>query len=398
VDDRLRWGTEDDREALWRLYQQGFGVPDRGRERWIGRLVPERALVVDGAHGELAAAAQIRSFHQAFGGRAVPLAGYSPVAVAAEHRGRGLAKAVMVGHYADLRDRGEVIAGLFPASVALYRSVGFEVAGSYVQRRVPAAHLAAIAVPAGVEVRRGSADDVAAVHRCYGRLALEIDGSMLRTPDAFAARLPPDLADTYLYVVDDPATPGELAGYALYRHGTARPPYDYSVVVAEVHADSPDRRRALWRVVGSSGTQAPVVEMIGPAEDPLWLLVGAADPEAVRSEIRWMLRLIDAPGAVAARGWNPTVRGSVDLAVTDEHAPWNAGRWRLTVEDGEGRLEPGGEGTVAVSIQGLSCWWSGYLDAHALARAGLVETPDPRALATFAGLGVGSPPTLVDFY
>ncbi len=398
MDRPIRPATADDLPGLWRLFQQGFGVRDRDQQRWIDGLDPDRAVVIDGDHGGLAAASHIRPFAQVFGGRAVPLAGYSPVAVAPEYRNQGLARAVMVGQYPDLRERGEVVAGLFPASVALYRSVGFEVAGSYVQRRIAAAHLSTLEPAPGVEVRRGSPADVGAVRRCYGRLAMAIDGALLRSDAWFARRIPDDLADTVLYVIDDPATKDEVAGYAAYRYGSARAPYDYSVIVAEVHADTPEGLRALWRVVGSSGTQAPDVEVLGPAEEPLWLLLGATDPTAVRTEIRWMLRLIDAPAAVAARGWNPTVRGSVDIEVFDGQAPWNAGRWRLTVEGGQARLEKGGAGTVEVSIQGPSCWWAGYMGGRALARAGLVGSADGQALATFDGLGATSPPILVDFY
>ena len=65
-----------------------------------------------------------------------------------------------------------------------------------------------------------------------------IDGAVTRTEAWWARRLPPDLADTVLYVVDDPGRPGELRGYGSYRHGTARPPYDYSVVVAEVQGSA----------------------------------------------------------------------------------------------------------------------------------------------------------------
>jgi predicted acetyltransferase len=398
VDPELRTGAPEDLDGIWEVFRLGFGATDADRDRWVESLDPARALVVDGPRGEIAAASHIRPFRQWFGGRAVPLAGYSPVAVLPEHRGRGLGRAVTAGPFADLRERGEVIAGLFPASVELYRSVGFELAGSYVHRRLPAAHLAALRPGGAVDLRRGTVDDVAAVHRCYDRLARRTDGPITRDEAWWARRLPPDLAGTVCYVVDDPATPGELAGYAAYRHGPGRPPYDYAVVVSEVLAADPDVLRALWRVVGSSGSQAPQVDVIGPGEDPLFLLVGASDPRAVRSEIRWMLRLVDAAGAVAARGWNPTATGRVDLEVVDEHAPWNAGRWQLEVDGGAGRLAPGGDGTVEVTIQGLSSWWSGYAGARTLAATGHLRTADPAALAVLDGLGAASPPTLVDFY
>lgn len=388
----------DDLPGMGECFRLGFGASEAERERWIRGLDPDRAVVVRGDGGQVAAAAHIRPFEQWFGGRAVPLAGYSPVAVLPEHRGKGWGRAVTAGLFPDLRDRGEVIAGLFPASVELYRSVGFELAGSYVMRRIPAAHLAAVRPAGAAEVRRGTAGDVAAVHRCYERLAPRVDGSVTRTPSWWARRLPPDLADTVLYVVDDPTRPGELRGYGSYRHGKAEFPYDYSVVVSEVRAADGDALRALWRVIGSSGSQAPEVEVIGPADDDLFLLVGAADPLAVRSEIRWMLRLVDAAGAVAARGWRPGLRGAVDLEIADEEAPWNAGRWRLEVDDGQATLVPGGAGAVQLGIGALSSWWAGYARAGTLAATGLLHAPDDAALMSFDALGATSPPTLVDFY
>lgn len=398
MDDGLRFATPEDLDGIWEVFRLGFGVKDADREQWRSNLDPTRALVADDGRGGVAAASHIRRFDQWFGGRAVALAGYSPVAVLPQHRGRGLGRAVTAGHFADLRDRGEVIAGLFPASVQLYRSVGFELAGSYVHRRMPARHLAALRPAAPVEVRMGTTADLAAIHRCYDRLARRTDGPLVRNDGWWAHRLPADLAEAACFVIDHPTVEGELDGYAAYRHGPGRAPYDYSIVVSEVQAASPDGLRALWRVVGSSGSQAPDVDIIGPGEDPLFLLLGGADPTAVRSEIRWMLRLVDAAGAVAARGWNPTARGRVDLAVSDDEAPWNAGRWQLEVADGEGWMTPGGDGTVEVTIGGLSSWWSGYASARTLATTGHLRSGDPAALATFDGLGASVAPTLVDFY
>lgn len=394
----MRWGTPDDLDGLWDLFKTSFGAAERSRDEWLDGLDPARALIVDGPLGEVAAASHIRPFTQWFGGRAVPLAGFSPVAVLPEFRGAGLGKAVTAGQYADLKERGEVISGLFPASLALYRAVGFECAGSYVHRRFPANDLARIRPRHPVDVRRGTAADVPAVHRCHAAAAPGRDGTVDRSTAWWDRRLPPDLAETMLYVVDDPASPGELLGYAAYRHGRARAPYDYSVVVSEVLSDDPEVVRALWRVVASSGSQAPDLAVIGPAEDDLFLLADHAAPDVVRSEIRWMLRLIDVPGAVAARGWPDGAGGRVDLALVDEHAPWNNGTWVLEVADGHASLTPGGDATVEASIGGFSSWWSGYASATKLARTGHLRTPDRRALATMDHLLPPSPPVLPDFY
>ncbi len=394
----VRFGTDEDLDGLWEVFKLGFGAAERRRDEWLDGVDPARALIIEGPRGEVAAASHIRRFDQWFGGRAVPLAGYSPVAVLPEFRGQGMAKAVVAGQYADLHERGEVIAGLFPASLALYRSVGFELAGSYVLRRFPAAEVGKLRPGRGVEVRRGTLDDIGAVHRCHEAAGPGRDGLLRRDLGWWERRLPPDLADVVLYVVDDPHRPGELAGYAIYRHGPGPRPYDYTVLVTEVLADDPDVIRALWRVVGSSSSQAPWLEVVGPAEDDLLLLLANADPLAVRNEIRWMLRVVDLPGAVAARGWPSTARGRIDLEVIDEHAPWNAGRWVVEVADGQATARPGGVGTVQAPIGGLSSWWAGYAPATRLARLGLLHSTDYAALAALDHLLPAVPPVLPDFY
>ena len=335
-----------------------FGLNPHDRDRWMAAVDAERCVVADGPRGTIAAASHVRPFGQWFGGRPVGLGGYSPVAVAPEFRGRGLAQAIIVGHYDDLRQRGEVIAGLFPAAVSLYRKVGFDLAGSYVRRTVPAALFADLPRATDVPVRRGEAGDRAAIIRCYERLAGRTDGSLVRDEHLWRGRLPDDLAGVEVFVVDATGRPGEVDGYAMYRMTPTDPPADYSVTVSEVVADTADQQRALWRVVGSSGSQAPDVHVIGPAEDPLFLMLGGAAATSVRTEIRWMSRLVDLPAAVAARGWNPTVSGRVHLQVRDAHASWNDGRWVVEIDGGEGRVTAGGDGTVAVGIGGLSTWWS----------------------------------------
>lgn len=394
----VRRGRPDDALGTWEVFRTCFGAQPNEREHWLEHWDAERSMVIDGPHGEIAAMTHIRPFEQWFGGRAVPLGGYSPVGVLPQHRNRGWGRAVCEAQLPDLRDRGEVIAGLFPASLAFYRSLGFECAGSYVHRRFPVADLASIRPRRPVEVRRGAPSDVEAVHRCHAAAAPQRDGSLSRSARWWSHLLDPQLVGIELYVVDDPASPGELAGYAAYRHRRARAPYDYAIAVLEVLAEDPDVLRALWRVVASSGTQAPEVDVIGPAEDDLFLLADAASPDVVRSEIRWMLRLVDLPAAMAARGWPSTARGRIELAVADAQAPWNDGRWVLEVDGGEARATPGGAGHVEVTIGALSSWWAGYADPRRLARTGSLRCTDAASMRTMAELLPACPPVLPDFY
>ena len=304
-----RFATAEDLPSIWDVFVRSFDFPPDRFQEWLLDPGPDRVLGTFDEHGRAVAGSRLVAFGQWYGGRRVPMAGYSPVAVTPEHRGRGLGRAVTAGQYADMRDRGEVAAGLFPSSVALYRSVGFELAGGYVERRIPSAHLASISGGPDVVIRPGGPEDVAGARACYDRIAQPRHGHLDRPEEMWRRKVPADLTGMHLYVVDDASTVPAIAGYAIYRHVKTRPPYDYAVHLVELMADDPAISAALWRLVGSSGTQAPHVIVVGPPDDPVYLQLPIADPVAVQSEISWMVRLIDVAGAIAARGYRRSAAG-----------------------------------------------------------------------------------------
>ena len=76
---------------------------------------------------------------------------------------------------------------------------------------------------------------------------------------------------------------------------------------------------------------------VGPA-DAFWRLTRERDAGVHRRSM-WMLRVIDAPAAIAARGFPAAVSLIVPLAINDNARPANSGRWTLTVTDGRGVLD-----------------------------------------------------------
>jgi predicted acetyltransferase len=111
-----------------------------------------------------------------------------------------------------------------------------------------------------------------------------------------------------------------------------------------------------------------------------------------------MLRVVDAPGAVAARGFPPAVRATVDLEIADRQCDWNAGRWQLTVEEGYATLAKGGDGDVSLTINAFSALYSGYASATTLRQAGMLTGGDARALSDLTAAFSGPTPSIVDFY
>ena len=59
-----------------------------------------------------------------------------------------------------------------------------------------------------------------------------------------------------------------------------------------------------------------------------------ADDATVIRRSMWMLRVVDLPAAIAARGFPAVVSVSVPLRVSDQVCPRNAGSWQLTVTSG----------------------------------------------------------------
>jgi predicted acetyltransferase len=389
--------TEDEWRECHRIGARAFNGPltREAEDEWLPRAHRDRCLAVF-VGDEMAAWSQVRPFGAFFGGRRVPLGGYSPVATAPEHRGHGYGSLITAAQFPHLRERGEVVAGLYPAQTQLYRGNGFELGGVMAFQTFPTRSLHKLRPRGDVPIRRGTADDVPAVKACYRRFAATQQGWLDR-PDVWWDNrvLPVDkLHEQHLYVVDGAG--GDLAGYVRYGHRAAKP-FGYTIEVHEVCAEDPDVALALWRLVGSSSTQAERVQVSGPAEHPLLLVLADQDLETT-NEIRWMVRVIDAAPAIAARGFPPAVRASVDLDLTDRQCDWNAGRWRLTVEDGAGRLEKGGDGDVSLSINALSCLYSGYASANTLRQTGLIGAGSPRSLADLSAAFAGPTPTIADFY
>ena len=110
------------RHAL--LASQAFLVRPRDFDPEQPQVDDERVHVAR-LDGQLAACLTVLPFGQWFGGRRVPTGGVASVAVAPELRGRGVARALLSQALVAMRERGEVLSGLYPTTARLYRSMGW---------------------------------------------------------------------------------------------------------------------------------------------------------------------------------------------------------------------------------------------------------------------------------
>lgn len=363
----VRPPRDADDEQIYEVARLAFGGPREPEPRslwsnqkgWHG-LVAE----VDGRIGGIMKA---REYQQFFGGVAVPMGGLASVAVAPAGRGQGVANALIDAIMPEMRDRGQCVSALYPSVPPLYRGRGWEQTGNYERVTLRPELFALLPKPAErLVMRRATEEHLPALHDCYLRFAATVDGMLDRSTAAFQLEKLLELDIIEVAVREDGTVRGYLTG--------ERPEGD-KITIHDLVAD--DRDTALGLFANLARWDGILTEISLRINDPAWwqLLMTLPVVHDVRNH-PWMLRVVDLPAAVAARGWPVAAYlapVSVDIEVIDEHAPWQAGRHRLVADGGKVVCEPGGEGTVRLQARALGPWYAGSADTAMLRRGGLLD-------------------------
>jgi predicted acetyltransferase len=328
----------DDLDAQLDLAERAFGVKGpKERDDWrqtASGLIAQRRCLGAFAGNRPAGGAMFHDMRQWWCGRAVPMAGVASVRVAPEDRGRGIGRQLMTALLAEMAAAGYPLSVLYPATMPLYRSLGWEIAGGRHTAVIPGRSLFRIMPPdpavaqaeSGLPaLRRAGPGDVETVIAVIGRVhEAARDCGPITWDAATVGRWLAD-PDIYAYLSDD--------GFLVYRwdHGNT------DLVVEGAEAVSPATVRAFWTHLGGYGSIAEkVYARVGPA-DAFWWLPRERDAD-LEHRWMWMLRVIDAPVAIAARGFPAAVSVTVPLLIADQACPANSGRWDLTVAAGKGSL------------------------------------------------------------
>ncbi|MDI1463867.1 GNAT family N-acetyltransferase [Catellatospora sp. KI3] len=388
--------TAQDQKQAWDLGSLAFGYHDQPMpEGWVSDSPGRYTLGAFDGSGRLVAKAVDRTQEQWFGGRAVPTSGVAGVATAPELRGRGLGRLVLTGLLAYARERGAVISTLFDTTPLPYRALGWEEVGSLDYHRFPTRVLASVRPDPAVTLRPAVEADLPAIQDVYRRTARTGTGMMERSGPLFRATPAEVLADYHGITVAVGAS-GAVEGYASWDRG---PGYDSGgkLTVDDLIGLTPGATATLLAMFGGWASVAPVTVYRLAVADPARALLAKVDSK-VESSQPWMLRVVDAPGAVAARGWSRFVSGEVDLELVDAECPWHAGAHRLVVDKGEARLEPGGAGTVRLTPRGMAAWYAGAATPDQLRRSGHLSGGTPDTDTFLQTATAGPVPTLHDYF
>jgi predicted acetyltransferase len=388
----VRTARDDDVEAFAELRAQCYGAAPRRVASWAADVraasLTDRVLLAF-ERGELVGGLAVWPFGQFWHGRPVPTGGVGTVVVRPESRSRGVARALLDAACNVMRERGEVISILGPATMPVYRGAGWEMAGDHGLRAVPTETLAGLP-PTDLRERRATEADHDAIKRVYLRAARARDGMLARPAAIWASRLAP-APGRYCYVVE---RGNALVGYVVYSQHKREPMHGYHLTVEDIGATDWEAEATLWRHLGAHRAQAAEVMTDAPTD----ALEFHFPEQRIRDlwKQHWMLRLVDVPGAIKARGFSTAVKASVPISVSDPRIPANSGEWTLDIADGHAELSRGHTAGVAVTINAFAALYSGFRSARQLAAAGLVRDATPEHLDALDGAFAGPRAVLND--
>ncbi|MGC4109269.1 MAG: GNAT family N-acetyltransferase [Nocardioides sp.] len=321
-------------------------------------------------------------------GRAVPVAGLTWVGVHPDQRRRGVLSAMMRHHFEQTRSEGVHLSVLHASEAGIYGRQGYGLASW--ELTVEAGRGTTFTAPhledeaAAITTRLATVDDDGMAER---RRRVDLD--MLETNVGTIVGAPEFYQDLS-YVNDEERREGEpgrvmLAvrdgrdiGYAVFRR-KHKWPNSRPAAEVTVHGlfGGPAARLALVRRLTDLDLSGSVTISGIAAGDPLlsWVQGPRGLGDVKPYDSLWV-RLVDLPAALAARGYEADC--DVTVEVSDDSAPWNAGRWRIRVEDGAADVTAtDGDADLALPVTALGAAYLGGTNLAELARAGVVDERRP---------------------
>lgn len=335
--------------------------------RWLDRAGLDAFRVI--ATGEDVQACLLRApMGIWFGGRSIANVGIAGVGVAPEHRGGGLAKRLMVELLRELHEEGAPISTLYPATVGLYRRVGYALAGDLYTVRAKTEALRRF--ESNATIRAATDADFDAMKALEQRWR-RADGNLDRGPYVWSRVFGPRFEPTEKFVVEEG---GAMTGYTVFMKKSAGFLHDFACT--DLVATTPDAHRRLLDFLFTHRSFVKNVSWSAPPNDP-FLGLWPEKAYEVELEMTWMLRLTHVANALEARGYPEDVSAAITFEVTDEHVPNNAGLYTLQVAKGRGEVSRyRGANVVRVGVRELAALYSGYRSATTLRALGGLEADD----------------------
>jgi predicted acetyltransferase len=388
----IRPAEPDDVERIIALRVQAFNINEHGQEAMRKDPRIDEVLVAVESGRRIVGTTRSIPMGHFFGGRSISAGGVSGVAVGAEARGKGVGSA-MITEQLRLQRTRTPIASLYPATVPIYRNAGYGFGGI---RTFWKARLDALPQGGPLDVVPFDDADIAEVNAAYEQLASGTNGLLQRSNEWWRKRIFSDWSNRtiYRYLVREN---GSVTGWIVYALAAiSGEAWRFNVDVRDLMWTTEAAGRTLLSLSSLHRSTGESMTWPGPPTEPLADLI-AEDPIAVNDVFRWMLRLLDVPAAIEARGYPSLVEASVTISVRDPVFPENEGPWRIEVGGGQAKVFPAEHADATADVQTWASIWSSLHGARDAARLGGL-TATAEALEALELIFGGPLPWLADFF
>jgi len=321
------------------------------------------------------------------GGRVLPTAAVSWIAVLPTHRRRGILSAIKRTQLDDAAERGESLAILYASESSIYRRFGYGVSTSSMSLSIERRHSAFLEPVPGGRVRLVEEDDARKLFpEIFERVRRVQPGAVQRVdawwPGEFFWREHDEKGARNYCVYESPD--GALDGYAAYRFEAGwNTDSNATLHVHDLVTVSSAARAVLWRYLLDVDLVETINAWVVPVDEPLrWLLRESRRMRVTRVGDSLWVRVLDAPAALASRTY--AIPGRVVFEVVDELRPDGTAAGRVALDggpDGAHARRTSEEPDLVLDVADLGGILLGGVRASTLARAGLVEERTAGALA-----------------
>ncbi len=348
-----------------------------------------KGWVVEDASGDLVACYRHLAFELFFAGERFPMAGVGGVAVAIEHRGKGLAQWMLTQALKDFRDQGCLLSMLYPFQHGFYRQLGWAWMGATQQYRVSSRHICSFAERVNIAAYQPSQEE--ALKALYDKVAIQHNGWLVREPWWWENFFKPKGGrEIYTYT-----EAGNLLGYVVLEFIQLEPEKkQLAVVVREWVALTAAAYRGILGFLGSLRNQITTIVWNTYPNDPFPYLLKEQqrDPALTLPAFDFnymhqlgllsggfMWRLVDARKAIAQRPIQPVAPFALTFHITDP--VFGAEQFTVECDDGVMQLISQPAATILkLSVDHLAQLFSGVRRSQQILWTGELELEGDAAL------------------
>lgn len=344
--------------------------------------------------GRLLSAVTVIPFETWVHGRKLAMGGVAGVATWPDARRQGCVRKLLAHSLEEMKRAGQTVSMLYPFSFAFYRTYGWELTIERKQYKLATGQLPKrVEVPG--RVTRLAKPDLATLNDVYEAYASRYSGMLARSDEWWSEKLLSKAGTCAVYENES----GKPEGYVLYDVA------DRKLTVHDWASITEPARAALWTYIANHDSMIEETTLNVPIDDPLTFLL--ADPRIKQEVVPYfMSRIVDAEAFVSKCAWEAGSSGeAVALRLTDAHAAWNDGTFKLQWgAGGEARLErispeeaAATEACVACDIQTLTAMLLGNRRPSFLKEVGRL-TGDDLAIARLERRIPARTTCLMDFF